>query len=371
MKITTPIIIAILIILPHFALAESVAPPPQPLHLQGDHWTPYDPPSEFPEGSTIHVVVKGDTLWDLAGQYLQDPYLWPQVWERNPYITDSHWIYPGDSIVMDLAVEEPEIPTPVEEGEAVEELDEAETEGVAPEAMEPVDMRLPYPLGTSADVYCFARLFTDESVFSLRIGSAEQMQYQGHFTEGNIVYLDGGSDQGVQAGDRFFIFHPEDREVFHPVSKAQMGRLYDQVGQLKVLCAQENSSIARIGLACDHVSIGDTLLPFRPIPVPLILKPERTDNCDAPSGNPTGYIIFIKDELVGAGEGVPVIIDLSEAEGAYPGQFAAIFRDNPVEGMPRLIVGELGILTVEDGYSTAVLTYGWAPIEVGDRVELK
>lgn len=362
MKVTTSIIVAILITMPLSAIGGSVAPPPQPLHLIGDHWTPYNPPTEFPEGSTVHVVVRGDTLWDLADQYLQDPYLWPQIWEQNPYIKDSHWIYPGDPVVINLAVEkaEPEaIPQEVEPTPTPE-----------PVAAEPVDTRVPYPLGTSSDVYCFARLFKDESIFSLSISAAETMQYQAHFTEGDIVYLNGGAEQGVQAGDRFFIFHRE-HEIFHPASKASMGMLYQQVGQLKILCAQENTSIAKIGLSCDNVSIGDVLLPFRPIPVPLVLSSEATDRCDLPNGNPTGTIVYNREDIVGATKGITVMVDLSEAEGVYPGQFATIFRDNPVQGMPRLILGEMGILTVENGYSTGVITKGWAPIEVGDRIELK
>ena len=366
MKITTSIIIAILTTMP--VIGASVAPPPQPLHMLGDHWTPYDPPTEFPEGSTVHTVVRGDTLWGLAEQYLQDPYLWPQIWEQNPYITDSHWIYPGDPVVINVAVEQPE-----PEAAPVEEVVEVQEEEVSPETdafQEDVDTRVPYPLGNAADVYCFARLFKDESIFPMKIASAEQMQYQGHFTEGNIVYLDGGTEAGVQAGDRFFVFHRV-REIFHPASKAGMGFLYTQVGQVKVLCAQETTSIAKIGLACDNISIGDVLLPYRPIPVPLVLKPEETDRCDAPNGNPTGTIIYNREDILGATPGITVMVDLSEAEGAYPGQFATIFRDNPVEGMPRLLLGELGILTVEDGYSTAVIPRGWAPIEVGDRIELK
>ena len=26
----------------------------------------------------------------------RNPYLWPQIWDQNRYITDAHWIYPGD-----------------------------------------------------------------------------------------------------------------------------------------------------------------------------------------------------------------------------------------------------------------------------------
>ena len=39
--------------------------------------------------------------------------------------------------------------------------------------------------------------------------------------------------------------------------------------------------------------------------------------------------------------------------------------------MPRLVTGEIGILTVQDGYATAKVTDSWAPLRVGDRIELK
>lgn len=47
---------------------------------------------------TTHIVVSGDTLWDITGRYLGDPFQWPTVWKQNPQIADAHWIYPGDTI---------------------------------------------------------------------------------------------------------------------------------------------------------------------------------------------------------------------------------------------------------------------------------
>ncbi|MFI5143888.1 MAG: DUF5666 domain-containing protein, partial [Thermoanaerobaculales bacterium] len=81
-------------------------PPPRPLHKIGDHWTPYEPPTEFPADVQVYTIQKGDTLWALAKKNLGNPYLWPQIWEKNKYIRDAHWIYPGDPLIIGPKTEE-------------------------------------------------------------------------------------------------------------------------------------------------------------------------------------------------------------------------------------------------------------------------
>lgn len=47
-----------------------------------------------------HVVVKGDTLWDISALFLEQPWLWPKLWRLNPEINNPHLIYPGDIITL-------------------------------------------------------------------------------------------------------------------------------------------------------------------------------------------------------------------------------------------------------------------------------
>ena len=58
------------------------------VELRGDHPDTY-------------AVKRGDTLWDIAGRFLQRPWLWPEIWQANPQVKNPHLIYPGD--VLSLA----------------------------------------------------------------------------------------------------------------------------------------------------------------------------------------------------------------------------------------------------------------------------
>ena len=49
-----------------------------------------------------HRVKEGDTLWQIAATFLENPWCWSAVWERNrEQIRDPHWIYPGQTIYFD------------------------------------------------------------------------------------------------------------------------------------------------------------------------------------------------------------------------------------------------------------------------------
>jgi LysM domain-containing protein len=376
--------------------AESTQPPKQGHWVRG-HWTPYEPPdpAAFPEGTKVHTIVPGDTLWDLAATYLGDPWLWPQIWDENRYVLDSHWIYPGDPLIV------PAPPTVVGETRAAPPAPEGPTD-VQPILSSPQQVAPPAeaqagpqvmgpelkPVADEEDLYCSEYISTDAPP-TLIVAEREE-NAKAKLSTGDVVYLNGGMSQSVLPGQQYSILRTG-RIVTHPLTGEEMGTIMHQLGRLKVIASQEQTATAMIEMSCTDISVGDWLEPFAEIAVPLSagvpferygLQFEETS---------TGYVVHTADDLRSVGAGNTVEIDLGSNEGLAPGDHLTIYRNyyrekgfystesyidvtHPEESLatagefPPVVLGQLVVLRVADRHSTAKIIRSVTEITIGDRV---
>ncbi|MEO8504259.1 MAG: LysM peptidoglycan-binding domain-containing protein [Acidobacteriota bacterium] len=374
--------------------------PPHPLHLVGDHWTAWDPPAATPDA---RIIVKGDTLWDLAKQINGNPYLWPQLWERNQYIKDAHWIYPGDPLDTGVQVAPATVaeqPGTGEPGPATQEVGQGN--GGAPEKPETPGVltanaaaNSPEPLGAESDIYCTGYIGEANETFSYRIAGSEYQvmspQLSGKSSKGkhdgiygtidavkvgldtgDVIYIDGGSASGLSAGTVLTAVLPGS-SVKHPISGSNAGRLFQYLGRVRILSVQESTAIAEIIQSCRPLFVGARLKVYEPEPVPLgrrtVARPVN-DPASAAEMESAATILLSGDGEISMGQDHVLFIDRGSDEQVTPGDMFTVYRSNR-EGFPPVPVGEIAVLSAQHHTALAKVLESSVPLFVGDRLAPK
>jgi hypothetical protein len=338
------------------------------------HWTRNtDFPTSIAEGASYHIVERGDTLWDLAGRYLGNPYLWPQIWDTNKYITDAHWIYPGDPVVLpqvavvtEGAGAAPPVPGPEGVGE-----EKGLFEGAAPGEEAGAAAAALRPVTEETQLQCAMYIVNGREKEDLYIVGSELGQDKAALSTRDIVYLNHGSNYGVKAGDLYSLQHYA-YDVHHPVTGRKIGAKIETTGWVKVILVSEKSASAVIEQACADIHAGDYLKPFERVNVPMVVSRPPADRLTPPSGKLDKYVIDMQDDATIAGVGSFLAIDAGQDEGVSPGSVFSIYRVMyPSVPTPRNVVGEVTVVAVRNRTSVAKITYSREEVMVGDRVELR
>lgn len=411
---------------PEGASAQRVPPytptsPPRNLKKVGDHWTPYDPPDpeSFPSDATLHVIVPGDTLWGMADLTYNNPYLWPQLWDANRYILDSHWIYPGDPLLLPprpVVVTDAGVVPQGQEGApptSLEPMPGPDDQAQQPLAAESTSAPAPQDSGSSrdksyneqpghlvdeTDIRCGGYIVENGKRSDLFIAENEEPAFDG-ITTGTLFYLNRGADESrLQPGSEFNIVEREGK-VLHPVSERSQGYYIKRLGEARVLKVLADTAIAVVTFACDEIRVGDELVaiehqpvPQRPVPAFDRLRMER-------NGKPVGYIIHTSDTVVRAATGDLVSIDLGSEDGINPGDFLTAFElmrpgkrpyqadyhftfnsevfsrtdlhyDYERDEFPAKPVGQLVVLSTANHTATAKVISSITEVHVGTMVEV-
>jgi hypothetical protein len=334
-----------------------------------------------PEGSEGgYVVKKGDTLWGIAKSLLNDPFLWPQIWEGNPFITNPNRIFPGDTLGIRGREPMPQAPVPTAEAPKPEPIEEApKEEAEAPAPAPPAAPQLivaappPVPPASQMAIACSPVLMEEGSVEASGIGSLVRSEDNRVLLSlENYVYVGLDRDQVAKAGDRLAVIR-EGARVFHPWQKNVLGRALLTLGVLEVMDVWDTTVRARIIYSCEAMSVGDRVGPLSLAPFPEDKIPQPT------SQQVEGFIVDNPQTLKLLGLQHAAYLDIGKDKGIGPGDVFAIYRPSSpaanlatgqVVPIPPQRLGEATIIRVTDISCTAVITASGKEIRAGDQVVL-
>lgn len=288
-----------------------------------EHRSKWDYPKEVtvPAGSQLYLVVKGDTLWDLGQRFLGNPFAWPQIWEQNKWVKDPHWIYPGDPLIIPVAKQTVAAPgSPAQE--VPSEVSELRPDRVKIHTKPLQDefgftfqdfIQMPYLVPAGAEAH-----FKEIGAFTI---TERQDQTRQFLADGDTVYLAGGADRGVKAGDRMVILKVSARKLMHPDlknHKKQLGDVIQQVGVLRVTTVNPAGSIAVIERSMDAVEVGFHAAPF--VEPANMVAPLRKDVVGPiPLQEPTARVLFAREGHEHTATGEMIIIDQGSQQGLKVG----------------------------------------------------
>jgi len=148
------------------------------------------------------------------------------------------------------------------------------------------------------------------------------------FSDGDVVYINAGSRQGIEPGSSFQIIRPRgDLKGVHREKQGFLGTFIQEVGQLQVFKVGENASAAQITTSCgDMVLLGDLLTQIPHRESPLQRVEGNLDRFADSTGKQVGRLMMAKDsrEMLTAND--VVYIDLGGEDNVKAGDYLTIFR---------------------------------------------
>jgi hypothetical protein len=267
------------------------------------------------------------------------------------------------------------------------------------------------------------------------IVGAEDEQEQRTYADGDIVYINAGSRQGIKEGRSFQIIRPRgDVKGVHRKKIGFLGTYVQEIGQLQVFKVREETSAAKITFTCDAALLGDLLVDIPVRESPLQRAEGNLDRFADPSNKQFGRLMMAKDNRELLTRNDIVYIDLGGEDNVKRGDYLTIYRplgtgnltrvDNeemarnratgfqsdryrgggmgnqasrakdetalvdangryryrPITSrevkkdrpvMPRKIVGEMVIIDVQSRTATAIITRVTNEVHTGDWVEIQ
>jgi len=285
-----------------------------------------------------YTVQKGDTLWDISRRFADSPDLWPELWQKNQQITNPHWIYPGERILLYQQ-------TGVK---PVSELLKSDAAQVAPEPpKEP-----PYFYYSSIQRVGFLRK-QPVTPNGIVVRTPEKKLL---ISAGDLVVIEPAEGLTFLPGSRYVTYEKRS-PLENPRGRLPFGIQYYPTGVLEVMGTEGDFVTARVVQSFRTIEVGNIILDHRP-PSPKIYLTESVPGLE-------GTIISTEEHDLFMGEDTIIFIDRGENDGVRPGQEYRIYQQatekaglytNKENKYPVLEYGKLLVLHAEAETATALIT---------------
>lgn len=320
---------------------------------------------DYPESYT---VVRGDTLWDISARFLQDPWMWPEIWHGNPQIDNPHLIYPGDVLRLYfvdgkpvLRVERPYLPDAVD-GLAYR------TERLSPRIRE---------MGLDAAITAISIDVIRPFLTRPRVLSDEEFKaapYVMAHGEGRMISGAGYTifARGFKADELVgeYVLVRRGEEYIDPNTRERLGYEAIYLGEASLQSFGDPSKLVVTSSAREILN-GDRLLPKGGDEYQHTYLPR------APASQVSGQIISVFDGVAKIGQHRIVALNLGARDGIQPGhvlavnQRGAVVRDPVARGSVQLPDERAGIVMVFRSFekvSYALVMSVSKPLALHDQV---
>ncbi|HKM36447.1 MAG TPA: LysM peptidoglycan-binding domain-containing protein [Thiopseudomonas sp.] len=308
-----------------------------------------------------HIVVKGDTLWDISGKFLSQPWKWPEIWHANPQVVNPHLIYPGDRLNLVYIDGQPRIM-----------LNRGANRGTI--KLSPQVRRAPMadaiptiPLDAIQSFLISNRIINSKKEFSrapyVVAGDAERV-ISG---QNDRLYVRGKVREYANYG-----IYRQGRSYIDPVTKEFLGINADDIGSGEIVAVERDVSTMLLTRTTQEVRVADRLFPMQKHMIDATFvpsEPRRTIN---------GVILDVPRGVSQIGQFDVVTLNKGARDGLVVGSVLAVYKTGEtvrdrISGssvkIPDERSGLLMVFRTYDKLSYGLVLYASRQLSVMDKVK--
>ena len=313
-----------------------------------------------------YTAEEGDTLWGIAGHFLNDPWGWRDVWEVNPSLPDPDLIFPGDVIrVVKIGSELKLTLSRKKEKRIIPDR----TIKLSPQIRStPLMDAIPaIPLDAIHSLLGMSRVLGGVEVAdraSRILANGQERVISG---AGDTVYARGD----FSPGDKVFGVFRMGRSYQDPVTREYLGLLMEYVGTLNLKGLLNDVATLEVIKATQEVRVGDKLLVSEERRLATSFFPGTPNDPDV-----EGQILDVIDGVHNIGLYSNVVVNLGTRNDMKDGDVLAIYRSNTIKDketgeeltLPAKRVGLVMIFRTYKKVSFGVVMQASQPLETGDTL---